>query len=62
MIPKVKTFLFENEAATTVEYAVMLMLIAGLCTVALQTLGTSMSDLWNSNNGQFQNALGDLDK
>lgn len=61
MIDYLKSFWRGEEAATTVEYAVMLMLIAGICIGSLQLLGTSMSDLWNSNNGHFQSHLGDLD-
>lgn len=46
MFRKIKSFLRETEAATTVEYAVMLMLIIGGCIVAVQALGGENGSLW----------------
>ena len=52
---KIKNFLRESEAATTVEYAVMLMLIIGGCIVAIQALGGESGALWGGN----VNSVGD---
>ena len=45
-LKKVKQFIRETEAATSVEYAVMLMLIVGGCIAAVEVLGGNNGILW----------------
>ena len=47
----------DQEAATAVEYAVMLALIIVVCFVAIGALGTQNAALWSDNNGQISAAL-----
>lgn len=54
---RLRKFVSEEEAATSVEYAVMLMLIAGVCISVIQGLGGSVTFLWNDNVSQFSNAV-----
>lgn len=49
-------FLRAEEAATAVEYAVMLALIVGTCIVAIQALGNGSSGLWGNNKSQLDAA------
>lgn len=58
---RIREFLLEEEGATAVEYAVMLMLIVGTCIVAIQLVGTNAADLWGDNSTEIQSTLGDLD-
>ena len=60
MFKKIARFLREEEATTTVEYAVMLMLIIAVCIVSIQLVGSNAQAIWGENNGQIQNVLGDL--
>ena len=46
---KILRFLSEEHAATAVEYAVMLMLIAAACIVAIQSVGSEMVQVWDDN-------------
>ncbi|MCA9176779.1 MAG: Flp family type IVb pilin [Planctomycetales bacterium] len=53
-----RRFLCEEEATTTVEYAVMLMLIIGGCVTVVQALGSGSSGLWANNSTQLNGVLG----
>ena len=57
IIQKMKRFFTETEAATTVEYAVILMLIAGACITTIQLVGGSNSAFWEHNKDQVKSAL-----
>lgn len=46
-------FLRTDDAATAVEYAVMLALIVGTCIVAIQALGNGSSGMWGNNKSQL---------
>jgi pilus assembly protein Flp/PilA len=46
--PSLVRFLVAEEGPTTVEYAVLLSLIVGICYVAITTLGTSAGNTFNS--------------
>ena len=54
---RLRKFVSEEEAATSVEYAVMLMLIAGVCISVIQGLGGGVSFLWSDSVSQFNNAV-----
>jgi Flp pilus assembly pilin Flp len=53
----VKRFVSDTEAATAVEYAVILMLIGGALIATLQSLGGSASAFWSFIGDQTQQAL-----
>jgi len=57
MRQKIQKFLSETEAATSVEYAVVLMLIAGACIAMIQLVGGSSSAFWGWNQEQVEQAL-----
>ena len=61
MIRFLTNFFVEEEAATTVEYAVMLMLIVAVCIASIQLVGVNVSSIWGSNNDGIGEVLGDLD-
>ncbi|MCA9156165.1 MAG: Flp family type IVb pilin [Pirellulaceae bacterium] len=50
-------FLREDEAATAVEYAVMLALLIGMCLTAIGLLGLETKDLWADNQTGLQKAF-----
>lgn len=50
----IRDFLTGDEAATAVEYAVMLGLILVSCLATLKTLGDASSGMWGNNNTQLQ--------
>ena len=52
---QLKKFLADSEAATTVEYAVMLALIIGTCIVAISAFGGESGALW----GNTMTSIGD---
>ena len=54
-------FLQQEEGATSVEYAVMLVLIAAVCLAAIQLVGVNARDIWNDNSDGINSVLGDLD-
>ena len=54
---KIKNFLAEEKAATSVEYAIMLTLIIGVCIVGIQVLGIETNDTMTSNSEQITNAI-----
>ncbi|MEM7457100.1 MAG: hypothetical protein AAF456_22345 [Planctomycetota bacterium] len=53
-----RKFLVEEEATTTVEYAVMLMLLAGSIIAALQLVGVGTGGLYSGNKEAIGDALG----
>jgi len=53
----VRRFLREEEAATTVEYAVVLMLIIGTCLTAIQVVGNGGAGFWDDNQSDLNTAL-----
>lgn len=50
----IRNFLTHDEAATAVEYAVMLGLILVSCLATLKTLGDASNGMWGNNNTQLQ--------
>ena len=56
-LEKVKAILSDTEAATAVEYAVILMLIAGSLIATIQSLGGSTSAFFDGNRDAVQQAL-----
>ena len=48
ILRKLRQFLFREDGPTTVEYAVMLMLIVLLCITGIQIIGATMSDDFNN--------------
>lgn len=56
-----KRFHRQDEAATSVEYAVMLMLIAAVCIAAIQLVGANANAIWADNQNGVNSVLGDLD-
>ena len=46
----VKHFIHDNKGATLVEYGLMVGLIAVVCLVAVQTLGTTLNGFWGTIN------------
>lgn len=54
---KIRRFLNETEAATAVEYAVVLMLIAGACITTIQLVGGSSGASWEINKDGVEDAL-----
>ena len=61
MLPRsirtIQQFLLEEEAATAVEYAVVLMLIAGVCIAAIQFVGGGAAGFWDHSVEEIDNAL-----
>ncbi len=53
----IQRFLTQEEAATTVEYAVMLMLIVGMCISALQLVGGATSAYWEDSVTELDSKL-----
>ena len=51
-------FVREDEAATAVEYSVMLGLIVVVCLVTIQSVGTDASGLWNDIATELDNVRG----
>jgi len=54
---KIKTFINGDAGTTSVEYAVMLALVIGVCFVGITTLGTENNALWVNNDTEIANAL-----
>ena len=50
-------FWHEEEAATAVEYAVMLALILLACIGAVATVGTNTANAWNGNNNSIGSSM-----
>ena len=57
LIKQVQKFLKDSDAATSVEYAVMLMLIFAVCYIAIDFLGGESGSLWGSNSQQIEAAM-----
>ncbi len=53
----IKQFVDDTEGTTSVEYAVMLMLIIGGCIVAIESLGGSNGILWGGTMDSVGNAI-----
>jgi pilus assembly protein Flp/PilA len=51
----IREFLAGDEAASAVEYAVMLGLILVSCLATLRALGDASNGMWGKNNTQLQN-------
>ena len=58
MVNWIKQFLDDEDATTTVEYAVMLMLIIGTCLTIVQALGSGSNGLWANNSAKIGAAMG----
>ncbi len=54
---KIKNFLADEQAATSVEYAIMLALIIGVCIIGIQVLGLETNNTMTSNSEQITNAI-----
>ena len=52
-----KKFLAEEEGPTTVEYAIMLAVIIGVCIVAVLHLATKTGDSFESSSGAISGAI-----
>ena len=50
-------FVRRDEAATSVEYAVMLMLIVGVCISAIQLVGDEAVVIWTDNSDEIDQAF-----
>lgn len=50
---RIRKFLCETEAATAVEYAVMLAMILMACFATIAVLGTTTRDSWTNTNSQL---------
>lgn len=59
---KLKQFVTQEVAATTVEYAVMLMLIVGMCVTAIQLVGGPVQGFWSNNQERIENAVNQGDE
>ena len=53
----VRRFLFDTEAATAVEYAVMLALILATIIVAITSVGGQNANMWSNNSSEITNAF-----
>jgi len=54
---KVKAFFVGEAGTTSVEYAVMLMLIVGVCITAIAAVGGENGAIWGSNEAEITTAL-----
>jgi len=54
---KIKKFLVETEAATAVEYAIMLVLIVGAIVASIQALGGASAAYWDHSQESIQEVL-----
>ena len=53
----IKKFLAEEDGPTTVEYAIMLAMILGVCIVAIAYLATKTGDSFDSSSGAIWGAM-----
>lgn len=51
---RIRQFLSSDDAATAVEYAVMLALIIGLMIATLQSFGSATGGMWSNTNTELQ--------
>jgi len=56
-IKAIQTFLGEEQGPTTVEYAVMLALIVGVCIVAVASLATRTGESFDHSSGAISGAI-----
>ncbi len=54
---KLNSLLKADDAATSVEYAIMLMLIIGAAIAAIQVLGGESGALWGTNDTEIENSI-----
>ena len=57
MFRKIKNFLVETEAATAVEYAVLLVLIVGAIIASIQAVGGAAGAYWDYNRNGIEEAF-----
>ena len=57
LVAKAKSFLLSEAGTTSVEYAVMLALVIGLCIAAITLVGTTNGETWSDNSGKIGAAL-----
>jgi len=57
LLPKIKAFLLNEDGTTSVEYAVMLFLIAAACIAAITNVGGENNILWENNSTEIASAL-----
>ncbi len=50
----IRQFLTNEDAATAVEYAVMLALIIGVMTATIRSLGETVADMWSNTDTELQ--------
>jgi pilus assembly protein Flp/PilA len=55
---KVINFLFREDGATSIEYAVMLALIIIVCIGAVSLVGGETANFWGNNRQELENAFG----
>ena len=53
----IRRFHHEEEAATAVEYAVLLMLIVGSCITVLQLVGNEAGGFWSGNSDAVEDVF-----
>lgn len=58
MLRHLRRFLSEEQAATAVEYAVMLAMILLICIGSIVVLGTSTQATWQNNSNSISSAMG----
>ncbi len=56
-VKKIFRFHQNEEAATAIEYAVMLMLIIGVCIATIQLVGNETVGVWADNSDSIDRAL-----
>jgi Flp pilus assembly pilin Flp len=56
LIAKTQTFLAGESGTTSVEYAVMLALIIGICFAAIRAVGGQSGNMWSDNSAKIQAA------
>ena len=54
---RIKSFFKTESGATSVEYAIMLALIAAVCIIAIISTGDSAGGFWGDNANSVENAL-----
>lgn len=57
IIRKLTLFFSEEVAATAVEYAVMLMLIIGMCITTIQLVGGPVTGFWMHSQDEIEKAV-----
>ncbi len=57
LISNIENFLTGESGTTLVEYAVMLMLIVGVCIAAINAVGGQTGSMWGSNSTQIETAI-----